>query len=83
MGGAIVRAYLAYAVESGNPSLARVDSIAFLHGAQQGTWLGKADQVANQAVVSHIPGVHGAVTASSNSRSTSFRSIRIGPQSRI
>ena len=30
MGGAIVRAYLAYAVESGNPSLARVDSLFVL-----------------------------------------------------
>src|SRR5205085_5685890 len=57
MGGAIVRAYLAYAVESGNPSLARVDSIVFLQGAQEGSWLGKADQGANQARVSRIPGV--------------------------
>jgi hypothetical protein len=63
MGGAIVRAYLAYAVESGNPSLASVDSIVFLQGAQQGTWLAKADQVANQALVSQIPGVRGAVTS--------------------
>ena len=48
---------------NGNPSLARVDSIVFLQGAHEGSWLGKADQVANQALVSRIPGVRGAVTS--------------------
>ena len=61
MGGAIVRAYLAYAVESANPSLASVDSVVFLQGAQEGSWLAKADQVANEALVSQIPGVRDAV----------------------
>lgn len=39
MGGAIVRAYLAYAVASGSESVRWVDQVVFLQGAQQGSFL--------------------------------------------
>src|SRR5207249_178957 len=45
MGGAIVRAYLAYASDAATGTLEHVDSVVMLQGAQQGSWIAHSKPV--------------------------------------
>ena len=48
MGGEITRAYFAYAYAAHRPSVANLDAVIFIQGAQQGSYLGRVNQFGAQ-----------------------------------
>jgi alpha-tubulin suppressor-like RCC1 family protein len=56
MGGAITRAYLAYATATQSSSLSKLDGILFIHGAQDGSYVALAGQVGASYLISSVTG---------------------------